>query len=128
MVFSGSNPMVGFMAFTTSSSRSTGRYAANKIDDFADFKRLVSAWRAETYFLSSVREKVENPSFRKIVSMGEKSVPWVVSEIRTTPDFLVMALGFLIPGNPIPDSARGKINEIVDFWLTWAERTNPHAD
>jgi len=128
MVFATATALMGFRDFRTSSSDATGRYAGNGVDDFSEFKRLVSRWRAETYFLPSVREKVENPAFRRIVEMREKVIPWIISEIRRTPDFLVMALGFLVPDNPIPDSTRGKINEIVDFWLTWAQRTAPHAD
>jgi hypothetical protein len=128
MTLSTMSPIIGFQDLITSPSESSGRYTANRIDDLSEFRRLVSTWRAETYFLPSVREKIENASFRKIIGMGDRVIPWIINEIERTPDFLVMALGFLVPSNPIPDSARGKLYEIVDFWLTWAQRTRPHAD
>lgn len=123
MSFSSFSP-IGFRDLnTTAAGPANARYSGNQIDDFADFKRLVTRWRAETYFFPSVHEKIDHYAFGKIVAMGRKTIPWIVQEIRETPDFLVMALGFLVTDNPIPASIRGRIDQIIDFWLMWAART-----
>jgi hypothetical protein len=75
-----------------------------------------------------VKEKIENPNFSKLMSLGRKAIPWVLHEVKYTPDFLVLLLSFLVPENPIPDVLRGKIGEITNFWLSWAERNGVNVD
>jgi hypothetical protein len=100
-----------------------GRYGGNSTDNFDRFHRLLMQWRFDTYFSPLMKEAIDDPSFQAIVKMGEEIVPWVIEEIRHNPDFLVLALHFVIPKeNPVPVASRGKISEMVDAWLTWYDR------
>ena len=102
-----------------------GRYTATKADIFIKFHIWLDQWRRETASKSLVRDKVGHPAFKRIVNLGPVAVPWILKEIRHHPDFLVMALSEIEKGeNPVPASARGKIKEIVNAWLNWANRNN----
>ncbi len=85
-------------------------------------KNLITKWRAETCYASSVSEKIKNPEFKEIVEMGDSAVPYIISELKTAPDFLFMALHLITGIDPTPDSAKGKPREMIEAWLLWAER------
>ena len=111
----------------TRTTAPSGRYGGNSTDNYARFHRLLNKWRFDTYFHSLMKETIDDPSFRKIVDMGPQIIPWVINEIRHTPDFLMLALHFVVPNeNPVPASSRGKIGEMVDAWLSWFDRTAPN--
>jgi hypothetical protein len=94
------------------------------IGDIIDrFTNFVNEWRKNTATLSSAAAKAADPAFRGIVAMGPVVVPFIVRELRTKPDFLFLALGEITKQNPVPPHAVGKVKEIVDAWITWADRT-----
>jgi hypothetical protein len=105
------------------------KYKVSKKDVFGEFHALLSQWRRETVFTSLARDKIAHPAFKKIVKMDRIAVPWILKEIRHQPDFLVLALHSIVKDeNPVPAGARGKINEMVNAWLDWANRKHFDAD
>ena len=88
------------------------------------FRRLVTEWRSETYFLSSVTGKTNHPAFKEIVGMGKCAVPWIIGELQTHRDFLFMALHLILKEDPTPTEAKGKPHKLIEAWLDWAEREN----
>ena len=99
------------------------RYNASGIDDLDRFIGLVRRWRLETAHCSLVKDMVSHSAFKEITSMGPRVVPWIIRDLKSHPDFLVLALPAIVGEDPVPPSARGKIGEIVNAWLTWYERT-----
>jgi hypothetical protein len=121
-----------FLGYVDLSNRTAApervQYSSYKEDDYDKFNKLLIQWRLETYFTSLVKEKIENPSVQKLLSFGPQAIPWILKEIRHRPDFLVMALGFLAKENPVQPSSRGKIEEIVNDWIVWADRNSADAN
>lgn len=91
-------------------------------DYIASFHKLVAQWRRQTYFLSTVKEKINNPAFIRIVEMGWKAVPLIIDEIYTRPDFLFMALELIVEETPTKNVQRGDVRAMTDAWLQWYER------
>ena len=91
-------------------------------------QKLISTWRADTYYVSSVSEKIEHPAFREITEMGRQAIPYIVSELRSVPDFLFMALHLITGEDPTPPSAKGKPKEMINAWLLWADREDVSKD
>ena len=108
------------------------RYSLERIDflsavgsyGLSNFRRLLAIWRAETFYQSSVSEKMNHPAFKQIIAMRERAVPWIISELKIRPDFLFMALHLITKHDPTPEAAKGDPRKIVEAWLQWAEREN----
>ena len=99
------------------------KYTAHSKDYVDEFRELVRRWRLQTAASSSVMTMIEDPNFRQIVKMGRAAVPLVVKELKIHRDFLFMALSLILPNEiVIPESAKGKPQEMSDAWLRWAER------
>ncbi len=92
------------------------------------FRRLVTQWRAETYYLSSVAAKSKHPAFMEIVGMGESAVPWIIAELRNHRDFLFVALHLIVKDGPMPVGSEGEPHKLIDEWLQWAKRANIDVD
>jgi hypothetical protein len=102
-----------------------GRYRPTKNDIFIQFHNSLGQWRNETASMSLVRDKIEHVAFKRIVNLGTVAGPWILKEIRHRPDLLVMALPLIYKNeNSLPVTARGKVKEIVNAWLNWANRQN----
>lgn len=89
-----------------------------------NFQRRLTEWRAETYYQSSVAEKMDHPAFKRIVEIGERAVPWIIAELKVRPDFLFMALHLIKKFDPTPEAAKGKPQKLIEAWLQWAEHQN----
>ena len=94
----------------------------------AKFRQLVTQWRTETFYSSSVTEKMDHHAFKAIVEMDKWAVGWIVEELKTNRDFLFMALHLILKIDPSPPSAKGKPHKIIEAWLQWAERENIKAE
>lgn len=102
----------------------TTRFETAERDYIDRFYSLLKTWWAETAASSSIAVKVAHPSFRSIVEMGPLVAPLILDEVSIRPSYLVAALAEIYgyEDDPVPPSAAGKVNEIVDAWLLWAER------
>jgi hypothetical protein len=98
------------------------RYKASDIDDVDVFLTLLRQWRSETLHCSLARDMVAHPAFERITAMGHRAIPWIIRELRSYPDLLVLALPVIASEDPVPPSAKGKISEIVNAWLVWYDR------
>ena len=61
-----------------------------------------------------------NPSYQKIIGMGEKVVPLILRELETRPNHWFWALKAITGADPIQSHQRGKISEMTKAWLSWA--------
>jgi hypothetical protein len=113
---------------STISTRPRVQYKTATPDYVSRYEHHKSAWELETANSSFVRDKIASPHFRAIVAMGDLVIPLIVRDIRLTPSFLFLALGEITGENPVPPAAAGRVGEMIDAWLSWANRRLGNAD
>jgi len=86
------------------------------------FRELVRQWKEATRFLSSIHEMTGHPAYLQIIGMGKDALPLILHELRREPDHWFIALQAITGVNPIPASVRGKVEEMTQAWLSWAEQ------
>lgn len=84
------------------------------------FQRLVSEWRAARGPVSTVARMAMHPSYQQIIGMGERALPLIFGELQREPDHWFWALGAITGEDPVPATARGRLNEMARAWLRWA--------
>lgn len=103
------------------------KYEAQQQDDyFSRFYRLLSNWRTDTALSSRIEDKVDHPAFQQIVQIGRPVVPLIIKELRHRPDFLFLALRRITDEDPVPPACE-RPSEMVEAWLSWADRNNVPA-
>jgi hypothetical protein len=85
------------------------------------FRRLEAAWTAETGFLSSYSDIVENPAFQEILRMGEVVVPFMLRDLEERPRLWVWALPAITGADPVPPDDAGNIAKMSEAWLLWGK-------
>ncbi len=85
------------------------------------FKELVKIWTEETAFLSSLTMMVEHPAYQEIIAMGKEAVPWILNELKESPNFWFYALYTITGEDPMPPEIHGKIEEMTQAWLEWGK-------
>src|SRR5438034_7461844 len=83
------------------------------------FRRLEANWTAETGYLSSYAEIVENPAFREILDLGKAVVPLMLRDLEERPRLWVWALPEITGANPVPPNEGGNIAKMSEAWLRW---------
>ena len=86
-----------------------------------EFYNLAAQWREEVQYSSSIMEICMNPSYQKIIGMGEKVLPLIFLTLLARPDHWFWALKSITGADPIQPSQRGKISEMAKAWLNWAQ-------
>jgi hypothetical protein len=98
--------------------------ASNETDaDLASrFDALRSAWHREYGASSSLTSLTECPSYREIVQLRERALPFIFRDLETKsePDHWFAALREITQANPVPLSDRGNRRHMVKAWLKWA--------
>ena len=85
------------------------------------FVRYAEEWRAETGFMSSVRDKALHRSYQQIIGMGQQAVPLILRDLRKRPDHWFWALNAITGVDPVPPSDRGQIKRMAEAWLRWGQ-------
>jgi hypothetical protein len=98
--------------------------------DFVRFRELVSQWRKDRNPLSSnAWDNFLNPSYQRIIGMGEKALPFILQELQNElrtgePDDWFVALWAITGGeNPVPEESRGNVKAMAQAWLEWGSRS-----
>ena len=87
------------------------------------FKQLVQEWKHERNpFSSRPDEWAMCWSYQKIIAMGPRVIPLILTELRTDPDHWFWALSALADADPVPPSKRGQFSEMTQAWLNWGEQ------
>ena len=92
---------------------------ATKSSIAEEFASLVREWKRSTWALSSIKRRIADPSYLKIIGMGEEAVPFIIAELRHEPDHWSFALEAITRQDPSPAGADMKA--IVTAWLAWGE-------
>ena len=94
------------------------------VDVSRKFQQLVNRWSEDTINMSSIAARVAHPAYLKIIGMGEKAVPLLLSELENRPSHWFPALTAITGENPIPEEARGRFKEMTEAWLEWGRKNN----
>jgi hypothetical protein len=86
------------------------------------FLSLVERWRAETFHLSSLEEKILNSNYQRIIGLGEAILPLIIEEMKKrNSGHWFWALQAITGKDLIPSSLYGNILEMKKIWFEWAE-------
>jgi hypothetical protein len=83
------------------------------------FRELASQWKDETWFVSSIRKRISNPAFLKIIGLGRPAIPLILDELRREPDYWSYALEAISRQDPAPGAQN--LMELRDAWLVWGK-------
>lgn len=87
----------------------------------AEFQQLASRWKSDTMFISSVQDRVLHPAYQRIIGLGRPVLPFLLRDMEINRTDWFWALRSITGQDPVPESSRGKRNEMIDAWLAWAE-------
>jgi hypothetical protein len=82
---------------------------------------LKAIWWAETAHLSSTTEICMHFAYQQIIGMGWPAVPFIIDELRKSPNLWFWALRAITGANPVPPAERGIVAAMATRWLAWAE-------
>ena len=64
--------------------------------------------------------KSVNPSYQKIIGMGEAAVPFILKDLRDNgPADWFWALNMITDENPITEDMAGNMKAMTEAWLQW---------
>ncbi len=82
-------------------------------------RRLESAWKMDTEFLSDAGKIINHLAFKAIIALGQEAVPIMLSDLQSRPSLWVWALPEMTGANPVPVTDGGNIRKMSDAWLKW---------
>jgi hypothetical protein len=68
-----------------------------------------------------------HPAYRAIVGLGKPVVPLLLAELEREPDHWFIALHELTGAEPVPEEARGRIEEMAVAWIEWGRKNGVFA-
>jgi hypothetical protein len=81
------------------------------------FERLLNDWRLHTAHQSMLWKKIGDPNYHRIMAMGERALPFIMSELRRDGAYWFPALEAITEDDP---TIRLRTEEeAVDAWLNW---------
>ncbi len=86
-----------------------------------EFENLVKVWKKATFHYSFIRQKIIHPAYLRIVGMGDKAIPFILEELRTSPSASWFPALEAISGNNAAQTAKS-IDEAVNSWLDWGKQ------
>lgn len=88
----------------------------------ATFESLADEWERDRPRGVDIAQMTKHPAYRRIISMGEPTVPWLLHRLETKPDHWFVALNSITGARPVPPKSRGRIKEMTQAWLDWGIR------
>jgi len=85
------------------------------------FNEWARTWRNEMGPVSSVSKMCDHPAYRNIVQMGPTALPLIFHSLALFPNHWFLALLEIVGHSPILPEHRGKIDEMAQDWLKWAD-------
>jgi len=89
--------------------------------DLEKFERTMRGWLKDNPGHKS-RHEYDTPSSRELIAMGEVVVPWLLDYARVGNSWLAFYAIDQIAGGPtIEEEMRGRLEIILDAFLSWGE-------
>lgn len=92
------------------------------------FRELIARWHEDTLHVSSTDEMIRHPAYQEIIAMGWSAVPLLLTEMRERPNHWAPALQTITGAQPVPKEAYGRLDQIAEAWLDWAEENGVEYD
>jgi hypothetical protein len=89
--------------------------------EYRKFLRLRNQWLEETMFTSNSTMIYSNGAYKKIIGLGEKSIPWIIRDLRKSNAHWFSALSKITGTDPIQPEHSGIISKMAEDWINWAE-------
>lgn len=89
-------------------------------EDYIEFVRLTNMWLDETKFSSHMVDD-SNESYKKIIEMGKKTLPWILNDMKNNHHHWFVALNLITGENPINPEHAGYMQKMIEDWLEWAK-------
>lgn len=86
------------------------------------FVYLAESWKKDTCLLSSLSQKTNDPSYQRIIAMGQHAVPLILAELIREPDYWFTALSAITGEDPISPNDWGDLDAMSQAWVTWGKR------
>jgi hypothetical protein len=93
----------------------------SSVGEWLRFQALVAEWHRERGATSSITEMSMCPAYQSIIGMGERAVPFILSQLRSQgeePDQWFWALQS-ITGTYTPYEHSGDYLKMAEWWLKW---------
>ena len=90
-----------------------------------EFRNIADEWRRDTGHLSTMTDILLHPAHFRIVSLGRRALPFIMSEVKQRRGHWFTALA-AITGESIAADAMS-YDQAVDAWLSWG-RANGYVD
>jgi hypothetical protein len=85
------------------------------------FKEHAAKWELETAHLSSPTQMMRHPSYEAIILMGNAVVPLLIRDLQENRRAWFGALTYLTGENPIAPSDAGKMDRMIQAWVSWGK-------
>jgi hypothetical protein len=83
------------------------------------FNKLKNDWKSDTFYLSSISQKVAHPAYQEIISMGADALPLIIQELKNEPSHWFPALRSITGYDPVSAENRGRIDAMAAEWINW---------
>jgi hypothetical protein len=83
------------------------------------FRRLSTSWRDQIGLDSSLTNILGNINYLKIIALGKKAVPLILTELQGAPMPWFTALQAITGENPVDANSAGDFRRMADSWLQW---------
>jgi hypothetical protein len=88
------------------------------------FQHLAEAWHTETDSYSQVDRIVSHPAYLEVVAMGDRAVPWILSDLASRGGFWFAALQAITKQSPGSVEDQRKPRLLREAWLRWGRQHN----
>lgn len=86
------------------------------------FRKLAQEWKTETRFASFSNQLFLVKSYQRIIGLGPKAVPFILSELQNEPGHWFWALAAITGENPVEPDDAGDVQAMREAWLEWGMR------
>lgn len=87
-----------------------------------EFWKLAAKWKQETFWDSSITQKILHPCYQQIIGLGPTVVPWLLKALAIEPDFWFEALTAITRQQPVLFEHAGDLQAMANDWLEWGRR------
>jgi hypothetical protein len=86
------------------------------------FRALALQWKRERVGTASGMSMFMEPSYQKIIGLGEAAIPSILRELERDLDHWFWALAAISREDPVPVPNKGNLIEMRKYWLDWGRR------
>ncbi|MBN4054538.1 hypothetical protein JYT87_02395 [Nitrospira defluvii] len=83
------------------------------------FRSLVSEWKRDTSYFSSITDMATHPAYQRIIGLGKSAIPLILRELQEEPNHWFWALMAITDIDPVIPEHQGRLREMSEDWLQW---------